>query len=279
MVQRISIIFLFVYIAITIVAFDMLKSSGMPGYTGAYSEGTCLTCHGMALMPPTGISISCVPALDSGYAAGTSYTVSLTVSEAGRSKFGFDLEALKDSSTNGGTLAVIPGTTDCKIILTAGRFNVLHTGTGNSTANAHTFKFLWTAPSAGFGTVTFYTAAVAANGNGKDDSLDHVFQTSLAISEKATGIFENASSEIKFAISPNPASEYIWLRYSLKNNSSVSAQLYSINGSREYSLFSELQSTGQQNKEIRLPQEILTGIYLLKLSVNGKDCFGKVIVF
>jgi hypothetical protein len=277
--KKIIIVFLFASVALMIVAFDTLSSSGKSGYTGAYEEGTCLTCHGVAFMP-AGLSISGIPALDTaGYIAGTTYTVSLTVSEPGRSKFGFDLEVLRDSLTNGGTLSLLPNAIDCKILTTAGRVNVLHTGTGNTSANAHTFKFLWTAPPAGFGAVTFYAVAVAANGNGVDDANDHPYQTSLLVPEKTTGIHEDESLDIKFSVFPNPASERIWLNYFLEKKAHVSAQLYSINGGIGYPLFSEIQVAGDKTKEVGLFQEILPGVYLLKLSVDGKIHFGKVIVF
>ena len=270
----------FVLVALSIISFDTLSNlsnKGMFGYTAALGEPTCAGCHGVG---STGsISIASSPSFANGYIAGATYTISVTVAESGKPKFGFDFEGLKADTTCGGTLSVIAGTTDVQIKTYAGDSNAVHTGIGNATANSHIFNFLWRAPAKGSSTITFYTTGMAANGNGTNDSGDHMYKTSLAVPESTTNIFESASSAIYLSVFPNPASEKIFMNYTLEKNANISAQLYSIAGNNSYDLFSEIQSAGEQKREVDLPQQLSAGIYLLKLSLNEKkSCYRKVIV-
>ena len=49
--------------------------------------------------------------------------------------------------------------------------------------DVHTFTVNWEAPSLGVGDVTFYLAAVAANGNSSNGAGDHVYLDTLTISQ------------------------------------------------------------------------------------------------
>lgn len=273
--KKTIVLFLFVLLALSIVAFDTLRQNGIAGRTGSPGETTCTACHGAASTGTISISIS--PSFSMGYMPGSSYTISVTVSESGRSRFGFDCEALTAGNTNGGTLAVIAGTTDVKTLASGTKTNITHTGTGNSTANSHTFNFRWTAPASGSGTITFYTAGIAANGDGIDNAADHTYKTSLPVSEMTMGVSQTNLSDIRLSVFPNPASEKITLSYMLEKNDHVSARLYSISGSASYDLFSEMQNEGQQNKEVMLP-ELVSGIYLLRFSVGTHAIYSVLMI-
>ena len=95
--------------------------TGYAGATGAYQEGDCTACHSSwAVNTGTGsITIKTVPTLTGGYVPGTKYTVTVTVAQTGMDYFGFDFKALLNSTTNGGTLAIMTDTTDDQIMSNA----------------------------------------------------------------------------------------------------------------------------------------------------------------
>ena len=53
-------------------------------------------------------------------------------------------------------------------------------------ADAHTFTVNWTAPATGVGDVTFYVAAVGANGNGSNGTGDVTYTKTLTVTELVT---------------------------------------------------------------------------------------------
>lgn len=182
--------------AIGTISWDILSSNGKAGATGSPGENDCSTsCHTGTTVNagPGSITISSSPSLSSGYTPATTYAVSVTVAESlapNNNLFGFGFEALLASGVNGGSLVITnPTLTTLKTTTVGGnvRNNVVHTGTGNTGPNSQTFTFNWTSPASGSGTVTFYTAGIAANNNG-NKSGDHVYKTSLAVPEATSSV-------------------------------------------------------------------------------------------
>ncbi|MFM9007052.1 MAG: choice-of-anchor V domain-containing protein, partial [Bacteroidota bacterium] len=86
------------------------SSSGAPaGYCGGPgSLGTCATCHaGTATPSPTPIISSNVP--QTGYVPGSTYTITMTMSQSGISEFGFQVSPLSPTGALvGGLLLTNP---------------------------------------------------------------------------------------------------------------------------------------------------------------------------
>jgi hypothetical protein len=162
-----------------------LNSTGRAVHTGAPGEQTCARsgCHdSFGLNTGSGSITINAPGLENNqYVPGQNYTVQVTVAFAGRNLFGVGFEALLNSGANAGVLTAGAGNQ----ILTGSilgnvRNTIAHVQNGGASPNTHTFQFTWTAPAAGAGTVTFYTAGVCANGNG-GDSGDNVYSTSRTL--------------------------------------------------------------------------------------------------
>lgn len=153
--------------------------SGTPpqNRTGAPGHSTCAACHlstgaGSATLDFSGLG---------SYQPGQSYSLEVTVSDAAKLRFGFSMVA-RDSDNNTvdvGTWSA--GSADTQT------YAAMNTHVGHSNApfdvGTHTFIVNWEAPSPGVGDVTFYLAAVAANGNGSNGSGDNVYVETLTISE------------------------------------------------------------------------------------------------
>jgi len=253
-------------------------SAGIAGKTGAYSEGNCTSCHNSYTVNSGSgsVAITSTPSLAGGYTPGTKYTVTVTVSQTGLSLFGFDFEALTNSTTNGGTISLISTSTDVQTMTSSSRLDATHTGTGNNTSNSHAFSFYWTAPAAGSGTVTFYTSGLAANNNGSA-SGDYCYTTSLALSQNTVGIAEVPAGNYNFSVFPNPATENLNVKFLLKEASSVTVDVLNIDGKKVANLISENGMNGEVNKTFNI-SSFAKGIYFVRLKINDKSTIEKIVV-
>jgi len=164
------------------------SSGNIPGdRTGApgSSSGSCgsSSCHGSSSLNGSGsASIS----IDTdAYEPGQTYLVTVNTDDnEGASLFGFqatvlqgaedEVEASTDSPMTGGFIA--PAGMNTKI--ESGRNYIMHQNTSNT---AGSWFFSWEAPAEDVGPVTFFVAALAANGNGGKTG-DFVFFNSIELS-------------------------------------------------------------------------------------------------
>jgi hypothetical protein len=269
---------LIVVVAVVAMSFDILSSAGKAGRTGAYTEGDCTACHGdYTVNSGSGsIAISASPSLTNGWVPGTKYTVTVTVSQTGVSLFGFDFEALTNATTNGGTISTITGKTDMQTMTSSTRLDAVHTKNGGATANTHAFAFYWTAPAGGTGLVTFYAAGMAANGD-TQTSGDYVYTTAMPVQESTTGIAENAASNFNLSVFPNPSSDYLNVKFSLKETSSVTLDLIDISGKKVANLISDNGMNGNINKTFEV-SSCSKGVYFVELKINDKTSLQKIVV-
>jgi hypothetical protein len=272
-------------IAIVAVCAMSLKTfasdKGVAGYTGSYLEGDCTQCHGgTANTGPGSITINPTPAFaDGGYVPGTKYTIKVTVTNTGMVDFGFDLEALlSGDTTNAGTLAIITDSTNDQIkanAIISGLTDVTHTQTGYSGNGTKSWYFYWTAPTTGTGIVTFFEAGVAntttvgAGGN--------VYTDSLVVPQTTMGINELNSSAFNLSVFPNPLTENMNVKFSLKETSSVTMEIFDVNGNKVSDLISENEMNGDVNKTFNV-STLAKGIYFVRLNINGESTIQKIVV-
>ena len=200
MVRR-SLLFTAVILAISFFCIhDAWNNAARPpaGYTGAPGETTCanISCHGGSpITGSSGLSIQLVgsPAC---YTINQQYSIVVNFS-VNSNRRGFELTAVDASGNAVGTLAIInPINTHTTISTGAnGRQYVGHDTTGSAAA----WAFKWTAPSAYVGPVTFYVAALAANGDGLVTG-DQTYYGSLQFAACGTA----STAVANFTATPNP---------------------------------------------------------------------------
>jgi hypothetical protein len=257
-----------------IAAFDILDNTGKAGYCGSPSESYCTSCHsGSALNSGGGsVTISGAPSV---YTLGQTYNISVTVTQTGRSLFGFAMEALTTpGNANAGTLTVTNSETH---VLTAsnGRKSMTHTLNGGATADSHTFTFDWKAPTTNVGTVKFWAVGNAANGNNAS-SGDLIYSTNLVISAPV-GIAET-EDVLSLQMYPNPVRDQLYLAYDLDVNTAVNATLFSLDGRSCGELLSSEQDKGRHQVALQLPGSLAPGIYFLRLSAGERVTVKKIVV-
>jgi hypothetical protein len=222
--------------------------------TGSPGDGaTCNACHSgtPALVP--GLITSDVPA--SGYIPGQTYTITATVSEAGRVKYGFEISPQDLVGSLMGTLSVTDPT---KTQLVGSNKYITHKTAGTSfPGGIASWSFSWTAPAAGSGEVVLYGAFNASNNSGST-SGDIIRLSTLTLQEDVSaGVGEQAEQD--FVLFPNPASDKVFLDAQLMQESSF--VITDING-KQIKSYGENELSQDSGIDISYLQ---SGMYVLEL--------------
>lgn len=203
--------------------------SGAPyGKTGSPGDGSnCTHCHAGTTTPANFITTN-IPA--AGYIPGTTYTITITATKSGINKFGFEMTAEDGSKNKVGSFS-ITNTSETKMV----QDEVTHTGNGTAGANNQkVWTMDWTAPASGTGEVTFYSAVLAANGNG-GTSGDQVILSNLGVQEDVTNTIANNDEDIFVRLFPTVAHDFITIASSEVINQvfifdAMGKEIYRING-------------------------------------------------
>jgi hypothetical protein len=179
-----------VALLLTVTAVVYAKITGPdPGYTDAPNDiGNCTACHDTSSVNSGQGSVSLTgDPIDGVYEPGRAYTLTVTVAQSGRRAFGFQMTALDISNHRAGTLASLGS--DTQVLSETGfggRQYIEHTqqGTVPNAANSRVWQVRWTAPDTDVGTVLFYIAGNAANGDGTNQK-DFIY-TGKFITDSAT---------------------------------------------------------------------------------------------
>ncbi|MDX2029924.1 MAG: choice-of-anchor V domain-containing protein [Blastocatellia bacterium] len=168
------------------------------GRTGAPSEATCTACHGGAGVNTGGGSVA-ITGLPATYTPNQEINVTVTVTQASRVKFGFQLTALDDQGRRAGDLVVTDSNRTQVITGVVGgnlRQYMNHTGEGTTAnpAGQLSWTFRWKAPATSAGRVTFYAAGNATNNNSGSGG-DLIYTTSAAVNAGAAlSVFTSVSA-------------------------------------------------------------------------------------
>ncbi len=156
----------------------------VPSRTGAPGEQTCAIaqCH-IGTPVNTGGGTLTISGMPANYVLNQNYTITITLSQGARVRFGFEATVIDDTGKAAGTITVtdtsrtksFPGTVGGNL-----RRYISHTENGNSGSNQATWTFRWTAPATAVGRITLYVAGNAANNNGSADSGDLIYTTSAS---------------------------------------------------------------------------------------------------
>lgn len=163
------------------------QSGPDPARTGAPGELTCAiaACHIGTPVNSGGGTLSITGVPDS-YSPNQQIDVTVTMAQAGRVRFGFEVTAIDDQGREAGTLiltepsrtTLFPGVVGSNL-----RRYISHVDAGttpNGGANQGRWTFRWRAPQQSVGRVTFYVASNAANNNGSADAGDLIYTKNVS---------------------------------------------------------------------------------------------------
>jgi len=159
--------------------------TGAPGEFDCSSSG-CHTGGGVNSSNGT-LAITGLPA---SYRPSQEINLTVTLSQANRARFGFELTALDDQGRKAGELVVTDTTRtqkDIGFVSGGQREYISHTliGTIPNGTNQGNWTLRWKAPAQQQGRVTFYAAGNAANGNGAQTG-DFIYTTSQSVQSAPT---------------------------------------------------------------------------------------------
>ncbi len=251
---------------------ELAYSGGSPGAkTGSPGDGNanCTQCHAGSASTVTGWVTSTIPT--GGYVPGETYTVTVTGTHTGVEKFGFEVTAENNQNTKTGTFT-ITNSTETK--LTNSNNAVTQKSGGTSPAGtSKSWSFDWTAPDAGVGDVTFYTAVNAANGNGSTAG-DVIYLSSLTVEENTTtGIDDN---KFKDAVSVYPVPFNNQISIVVKDGMNAEQiNLYNSTGA----LVNSVKVRGKSGDKINMNTGNLeAGVYILNIiGTNGEQVSKQII--
>lgn len=171
-----------------------------PGYTNAPGDlGNCTQCHDKHGVN-TGSGDLAFNGLPAVYEPGQVYDFSITVSQSGRRRFGFQLTALDTTNKRAGTLATRDSNTQ---VLSetgpGGRQYLEHTQQGSlsSITGSRTFLLRWTAPATDIGTVRFFIAGNATNNSGIQDDDDFIYTRTAASDSPTSKVTLSLESDLE----------------------------------------------------------------------------------
>ena len=202
MIKKITFIFFALVFAAALTS-SITNGSGAPyKTTGSPGDGKdCSMCHSGSTATANFITTD-IPA--SGYISGQTYTITLTATKSGINKFGFELTAEDAAHAKKGAFA-ITNTAETKMVMD----EVTHTGNGTSGTNgSKTWTAQWTAPPAGTGAVTFYSAVNAANGDGGTGG-DQTILSNLTVQEDPSNAIGSASGKKSLKVYPSVVSSQL----------------------------------------------------------------------
>jgi hypothetical protein len=282
--KKITLLFIVTLVLGSIVGFSVLELTGIAFYTGSPSDGgkTCSSnggCHSGGATVPT-VSITATPAFGAGntYVAGTTYTITVT-GTGSYPKYGLGLEIIKansGASTDAGTFGAVVTSNCKKLTSTTKPTNIVQTA-ASGTSNKAVFSFTWTAPSSG--SAYLYCALLGVNGTGSDTG-DKATTTSLTLTQNTSSstpvIVGNTFNATLF---PNPAHDFVYLNYSLKESSDVKAEIFTMEGKKSASFNYNNQIAGEHRETINLSELNLTnGIYSVSITAGNNRVTKNIVI-
>jgi len=258
---------------------------------GAYpAETNCTACHsGQPLNDPNGrVEILDLPGI---YAPGQTYSMRVRLSYAladtvgtSNPKWGFQLTAVRaDSGLRAGTLVVPVGAPlQIKVptagtFLSSGRQYIEHTSAGTFTDSAGPVEwtFDWVAPSVAQGTILFFAAGNAANGD-LGATGDHIFTAVGSMEAAVPGDVPIASHGLELRLDaprPNPALHGTTLAYSLPRAGRVTLAVFDATGRRVRTVFDAERPAGAGQVRWDATNEagarVRAGAYFARLALDG----------
>ncbi len=273
--------------------------TGLQNPSGCYNTNGC---HGNSASITTSIGVALE--LDSAgipttqYVGGGLYTVKITGtnnSAFNLPRFGFQIGCIKGSTAvttpvNVGTWTTPLPTGTHIANPQAGNFVVRvvehtsplspATGTG-ATGTTYTRTFTWTAPPAGTGTISFWSALNAVNHDDTNTTADKWNKTHIVITELVpTGIDDLDFTKINssFSVYPNPASDHLNINYKTSGPGMVEIRLLDLQGRLVVPLMTETKAAGEHACTLNLPFIGNDGVYFLEISSESGKQVRRVLI-
>ncbi len=192
------------------------------------------------------------------YTPATTYTLRISIAATGAAGFGFQAVALTESNAGAGEFG---DPADGIQVITISERDYAEHSSRSSTPN---FEIDWTAPEAGSGTITFYAAGNAVNGD-SDFTGDDPDTSSLVITEGlSSGLRDQIASRLNLRIFPSLTQSAVTAQWS----GEVTAEKIAIHDLTGQPYYIENIKSGSIS-EMNIPvYNLPAGIYFVRLLSN-----------
>jgi hypothetical protein len=264
------------------------SSVGSLGELGTCSRGGGALCHASSVggladnAGPGSVVLTSVPVISgSNYVPGQLYHMTITVSETGKTRFGFGCEILDNSGNTDGRINNTAGTVTITDVTNtriwqaygSGRLSVTHTTAGGFSTNTASFNFDWKAPASG--TVNFFIAGNATNNNTKADAADNVYLSRPILTPLVTATNEKDASSFTFSAYPVPARDVLHIDLNFQHEQSLTIGLYNVSGRLIRTFEKGMQKAGDFKGSYAL-YDLPRGMYILKIN-SGTETLSRAI--
>jgi len=252
-------------------------NTGAPGdETSMNQPTTCINCHNQgpitASLAISVFDVDNIPVTQ--YRPGQQYTaqVKITASGTGLTGYGFQMIALKDAGNTD-----LDGFSDMNpnnykiATITNGRTYAEH----DNISTANTFNVKWTAPTAGTGSVTFYSSGNGVNGNGGTGGDGSGFSALKLTEFGTTAANEAVNIVVPMSIFPSPILENARLKIGQLPSGNYRLRAFD-NGAKM--IWENELSLPEMGATIELPAASWSpGVYYLQLQGPGGAAIVKVV--
>ena len=198
MIKKIT-LFIFISILCSVSYYSISNGNGpAEEKTNAPSEGNCTSCHNSGSLITSGSNWNNISLTSNftgnGYIPDSVYDITISYSQSGIGRWGFEATILNESNKMAGSLSG-SGRVQKISSSTLSREYVEHTasGTSSTSTNATEWTFKWKAPSKNVGTVTVYLCLNAADGD-NSSSGDEIYAKTFTIKPSSLLPVASASS-------------------------------------------------------------------------------------
>ncbi len=246
------------------------------GNAGAPGENNCTACHAGSVQAGAGFNTLSWGAGVNQYIPGETYSIQLTMEDAA-SKNGFQLVPLKASdNTSAGTVVV---TDASRTQITPGNAGKQYLGHRTAGTSVSTWSFDWTAPATDVGNVVFYVATNKTNSNNQASGdlirlSQHVFESNGGSASLT------AYQQIQNSLHIGWNQQDVSLAISFEVNEQEPLYINVVNLQGQSVLSSELGNSypGENQKTVKLPQGLSSGIYIVNFFVGNKAYSQKLVM-
>lgn len=263
---------------IVLTSASLLRHTQLPvsAHTGAPGETTCATGNGCHTSSPlnSGNGTLTLTFQDPNdiYTPGFTYNMSVTLTDATKTKFGFEILCLNSSNANCGTFVVTNGAnTAIQTVGTKKYMGHAHAGGTN------TWNFKWTAPATNIGDIKFYLAGCAANHDSASGG-DLVYSLIRTITPSSASVSNSTFGVESVSVYPTIISKNFAVEFNAQSSGSLVSELYDLNGKKVQSFSNEQINAGGNKFYFELNNSISPGIYLLNILLNDEKTTQRIIV-
>lgn len=247
---------------------DSNTSAAPASRTGSPADGAnCTACHAGTATTAAGLITSTIPS--TGYVPGQIYTVTASITQVGKTKFGFEISPQTISGVKKGTL-VITNSTTTQLVGT-GKYITHKTGGTSFPSGTATWTFDWTAPAAGSGDFTFYGAFNITNANNTNSGDIVKLSTLPVIEDLSLGVEDLITLNDQINVFPNPVENNLHIVNSANPEDQFDVTVIDIQG-KEIRRINKTDFGSFINVE-----DLASGYYVLRIETEKGTAIKKVV--